>query len=53
MRDSSNSQGESVTYDDVHKVTDVLRKEWGILSVGDVVWNHTAKSSAWLKVCVG
>ena len=31
-------------------MTDALRKEWGILSIGDVVWNHTAKSSVWLEV---
>lgn len=26
-----------------------IRKEWGILSMTDVVWNHTANNSLWLQ----
>ncbi|CAH7670497.1 amylo-1,6-glucosidase [Phakopsora pachyrhizi] len=26
-----------------------LRQEWGILSMTDVVWNHTANNSPWLR----
>ncbi|PLW33615.1 hypothetical protein PCASD_15734 [Puccinia coronata f. sp. avenae] len=26
-----------------------LREEWGILSLTDVVWNHTANNSPWLR----
>ena len=26
-----------------------IRKQWGILSLTDVVWNHTANNSLWLE----
>ncbi|VDD94330.1 unnamed protein product [Enterobius vermicularis] len=36
------------TLDDVQALTTKLSNEWGMLSIQDVVWNHTAKNSPWL-----
>ncbi|KAI5804214.1 hypothetical protein DFH27DRAFT_481099 [Peziza echinospora] len=35
--------------DDVTKIIDVMEQEHGILSLTDVVWNHTAPNSWWLQ----
>ena len=36
------------TFEDVDKVVEQMRKEWGMLSICDVVLNHTANNSDWL-----
>lgn len=38
--------------DEQNQLSDMLkrlREEWGILSLTDVVWNHTANNSPWLR----
>uniref|UniRef100_A0A8R1IU78 Glycogen debranching enzyme glucanotransferase domain-containing protein n=1 Tax=Caenorhabditis japonica TaxID=281687 RepID=A0A8R1IU78_CAEJA len=35
-------------FEDVHKLVQEIEKEWEILTVQDVVWNHAAKNSKWL-----
>lgn len=39
------------TLEDVAKVVDSIEKDWGVLTVQDVVWNHAAKNAGWLQVC--
>uniref|UniRef100_A0A336MYR3 Glycogen debranching enzyme n=1 Tax=Culicoides sonorensis TaxID=179676 RepID=A0A336MYR3_CULSO len=41
--------GGKITYDDVEKITKKLREEWGIASICDIVLNHTANESEWVK----
>lgn len=41
--------GGKVTFEDVEKITKKLREEWGIASICDIVLNHTANESEWLK----
>ncbi|XP_030750314.1 glycogen debranching enzyme isoform X2 [Sitophilus oryzae] len=38
-----------VTFGDVEKFIDKLRKDWKVLSICDIVLNHTANESKWLK----
>nr|XP_039272598.1 glycogen debranching enzyme-like [Styela clava] len=38
-----------VKWTDLGKFVDVLKNEWSMLTMTDVVWNHTAKNSEWLK----
>lgn len=42
------SFGEHVTFEQVRKLLAQARREWGVLSIGDVVLNHTANESEWL-----
>lgn len=39
----------NVSYADAGKVVQKIRKEWGIASICDIVLNHTANESEWLK----
>ncbi|XP_071953696.1 glycogen debranching enzyme-like [Antedon mediterranea] len=41
--------GSDKTFDDVSELVEKMRQEWGMLSVTDVVWNHTSFDSEWLK----
>ena len=36
------------TFDDVEELVESMRREWGVLSICDVVLNHTANNSSWL-----
>ncbi|CRK94139.1 CLUMA_CG007658, isoform A [Clunio marinus] len=38
----------NVTYEDVGKVVNKLRDEWGMASICDIVLNHTGNESLWL-----
>nr|XP_002130821.1 glycogen debranching enzyme-like [Ciona intestinalis] len=38
-----------VTFNDVENLVEEIRRDWEMLSVTDVVWNHTDKHSSWLK----
>nr|CDJ90340.1 Amylo-alpha-1 domain containing protein [Haemonchus contortus] len=38
-----------VTFDDVEKFVQKIEKEWNMLTVQDVVWNHAAKNAQWLQ----
>uniref|UniRef100_H2ZLQ6 Glycogen debranching enzyme n=1 Tax=Ciona savignyi TaxID=51511 RepID=H2ZLQ6_CIOSA len=37
------------TFQNVENLVKEMRRDWEMLSVTDVVWNHTAQSSLWLK----
>uniref|UniRef100_A0A914BV47 Glycogen debranching enzyme n=1 Tax=Acrobeloides nanus TaxID=290746 RepID=A0A914BV47_9BILA len=41
--------GDGYTFKDVKKFVDKMEHEWGVITIQDVVWNHAAKSSTWLK----
>lgn len=36
-------------WDQVVKVIQMMKKEWGMLSICDIVLNHTAKESQWIR----
>lgn len=42
-------KGNTVDFADVDKIITKLREEWGIFSICDIVLNHTANESEWLK----
>ncbi|CAI2335505.1 unnamed protein product [Caenorhabditis sp. 36 PRJEB53466] len=42
------SKDQKFGFDDVHKLVNEIEKEWDILTVQDVVWNHAAKNANWL-----
>lgn len=44
-----NDKKESLSQEDVERFVEEIRQKWNMLMVTDVVWNHTAKSSKWLK----
>ena len=46
----SEENAKPVTMKEMKSFVEDLRKTWNILSVTDVVWNHTAKNSTWLQV---
>ena len=48
--DFSEESSETVAMNDLKILVDFLCHNWNMLSVTDVVWNHTAKNSAWLKL---
>lgn len=37
-----------VTFDDIEKVINKVRTEWGLASICDIVLNHTANESKWI-----
>lgn len=43
------AKGKKVDFTDVDKIIKKLREEWGIFSICDIVLNHTANESEWLK----
>ncbi|KAK6055650.1 hypothetical protein COOONC_06844 [Cooperia oncophora] len=47
--DSLFQQDHQVTFDDVEKMVQKLEKEWNMLTIQDVVWNHAAKNAKWLQ----
>ncbi|CAG4936346.1 unnamed protein product, partial [Colias eurytheme] len=40
--------GREATYEDVEKLISKMENDWKMLSIGDVVLNHTANETAWL-----
>ncbi|CAG2168340.1 unnamed protein product, partial [Oppiella nova] len=43
------SKDKEYTFDDISEFTEWMRKEWQILSLTDIVLNHTANESPWLQ----
>jgi len=37
------------TMEDVGKLVSMMKEEWGVLSLTDLVFNHTANESPWLQ----
>jgi len=33
------------------QLVDKIEREWQVLTIQDVVWNHAAKNAPWLQVC--
>lgn len=48
-KDGSSSKRSSVTFDDLEKIIKKIRQEWGVASICDIVLNHTANESEWIK----
>ncbi|KAI4898069.1 hypothetical protein NFI96_018072 [Prochilodus magdalenae] len=42
--------GKNCTWTDVGNLTEKIRKEWNMLCITDVVYNHTAANSKWLRL---
>uniref|UniRef100_A0A7N8XQX1 Amylo-alpha-1, 6-glucosidase, 4-alpha-glucanotransferase a n=1 Tax=Mastacembelus armatus TaxID=205130 RepID=A0A7N8XQX1_9TELE len=42
-------EGQSYTWADVGALVEKLRKEWNMICITDVVYNHTAANSAWIR----
>ncbi|KJH49784.1 glycogen debranching enzyme [Dictyocaulus viviparus] len=42
-------EGQDVTFDDVGHIVNRIEKNWNMLTVQDVVWNHAAKNAHWLQ----
>ncbi|KAG9276162.1 glycogen debranching enzyme [Astyanax mexicanus] len=42
--------GKNYTWTDVGNLIDKIRNEWGVLCITDVVYNHTASNSKWLRL---
>ncbi|CAL8398012.1 unnamed protein product [Arctogadus glacialis] len=42
--------GRNYTWSDVGGLVERLRREWGVAFITDVVYNHTASSSKWLRL---
>ncbi|XP_072547540.1 glycogen debranching enzyme [Salminus brasiliensis] len=41
--------GQNYTWTDVGNLVEKMKKEWDMLCITDVVYNHTAANSAWIK----
>ncbi|KAG8436633.1 hypothetical protein GDO86_007656 [Hymenochirus boettgeri] len=41
--------GKTYNWSDVGKLVEKMRKDWGMLSITDVVYNHTAANSKWIQ----
>ncbi|XP_030063489.1 glycogen debranching enzyme isoform X1 [Microcaecilia unicolor] len=41
--------GKKYDWDDVGKLVEKMRKEWNVLCITDVVYNHTAANSKWIQ----
>lgn len=44
-----NTENKIYTFDDVAQLVHKMRTEWKVLSITDIVLNHTANESVWLK----
>uniref|UniRef100_A0A672SGB7 Amylo-alpha-1, 6-glucosidase, 4-alpha-glucanotransferase n=1 Tax=Sinocyclocheilus grahami TaxID=75366 RepID=A0A672SGB7_SINGR len=44
------SPGKNYTWMDVGNLTEKLKKEWSMLCITDVVYNHTAANSKWIRL---
>ncbi|XP_054870288.1 glycogen debranching enzyme isoform X4 [Amphiprion ocellaris] len=42
-------EGQSYSWEDVGTLVEKLRTEWNMLCITDVVYNHTAANSVWIK----
>ncbi|XP_056155875.1 glycogen debranching enzyme-like isoform X1 [Lampris incognitus] len=43
-------EGRNYTWSDVGNLVEKLKKEWNMLCITDVVYNHTAANSKWIRV---
>ncbi|XDV47734.1 hypothetical protein PO909_017297 [Leuciscus waleckii] len=42
--------GKNYTWMDVGNLTEKLKKEWNVICITDVVYNHTASNSKWIRL---
>lgn len=45
----SEENGQEVSFEDIGTLTGKMREEWKMLSICDIVLNHTANESEWIK----
>lgn len=45
----NHSNGKAASFSDLHRVIDAMNHDWHMLSVCDIVLNHTANESPWLR----
>lgn len=43
------NEGKTYDFDDVEKLIQKMNKEWNVLSMTDLVYNHSADNSPWLQ----
>ncbi|KAI1280935.1 Glycogen debranching enzyme [Halotydeus destructor] len=43
------NHGSELTYENIGQFVDYMNKEWSVLSITDVVLNHTANETPWIK----
>ena len=48
-RYQAKGQSKEYTIEDVGSLVESMRKEWGMLSITDIVLNHTANETPWLR----
>ena len=44
----TNESGSEASFEDVAKVVSAMRDEWKMMSICDIVLNHTANETPWL-----
>ena len=49
LNESFSSGSSKATLNQVQDVVDSMRTEWGVLSICDIVLNHTANETPWLR----
>lgn len=49
MNPKFNYDGKTADIADVEAITDKMRRDWRVLSICDIVLNHTANESKWLQ----
>ncbi|KAF8361461.1 agl-1, partial [Pristionchus pacificus] len=49
LNETLNEKDRSVSFDEVTSLVNEMEKEWEMLTVQDVVWNHAAKNAPWLQ----
>lgn len=42
--------GDGVTFEQLANFVNFMQDKWSVLTIHDVVWNHAARNSSWLRV---
>lgn len=42
--------GNGVTFEQLGNFVNFMQDKWSVLTIHDVVWNHAARNSSWLRV---
>ncbi|CAJ0581715.1 unnamed protein product, partial [Mesorhabditis spiculigera] len=49
LNDSLHQASQQATFEELGKFISKIERDWGIITVQDVVWNHAAKNAPWLQ----